>query len=64
MFRENIYILLLSVGLIIYLEYLYIDNRFIKGRKDNIQYIRSFFKPFEIILGSVLSVISFFIIFW
>ena len=64
MFRENIYILLLSVGLIIYLEYIYIDNRFIKGRQDSIQYIRSFFKSFEIILGSVLSVISFIIIFW
>jgi len=63
MFKDNIFIVVLYVGLIFYLEYIYIHYRFIKGRTDNIQYIKSYFKYFEIILGSALSVISFIIIF-
>ena len=64
MFKDNIFLVILYVGLIIYLEYSYLDYRFIKGRTENIRYIKSLFKSFEIILGSTLSVISFFIIFW
>ena len=63
MFKDNIFIVVLYVGFIFYLEYIYIHNRFIKGRIDNIQYIKSYFKSFEITLGSALSVISCIIIF-
>lgn len=64
MFKDNIFIVVLYVGVIFYLEYIYIHYRFIKARIDNIQYIKSYFKSFEIILGSALSVISFIIIFF
>ena len=64
MFKVNIFIVILFVSLIIYLEYLFLDYRFIKGRTENARYIKSLFKTFEIILGSTLSVISFIIIFF
>ena len=55
-FRENIIIYFFGLLFLIYLEILYIHYRLIKGKESNLRYIKSIYKSYLIILGSILSI--------
>lgn len=56
MFRNNIMLYFWGLLFLIYLEILYIHFRLIKGKESNLQYIKSIYKSYLIIIGSILSI--------
>lgn len=56
MFKENIIIYILGLVFLLYLEYIYIHKRLIKGKESNLPYIKSIYRSSFIMGGSILSI--------
>lgn len=56
MFEENIIIYILGLVFLLYLEFIYIHKRLIKGKESNLQYIKSIYRSYFIMGGSILSI--------
>ena len=56
MFEENIIIYILGLVFLLYLEFIYIHKRLIKGKESNLQYIKSTYRSYFIMGGSILSI--------
>lgn len=56
MFKGNIIIYILGLVFLLYLEYIYIHKRLIKGKESNLQYIKSIYRSYFIMGGSILSI--------
>ena len=56
MFEENIIIYILELVFLLYLEFIYIHKRLIKGKESNLQYIKSIYRSYFIMGGSILSI--------